>query len=107
MIKNEYDYIIVGSGSAGSIVANRLSKDPNNRVLVLEAGGWDNYFWLKIPIGYYRAIFDDRFARQFKTEPSEGSGGRSIIWPRGKVLGGSSSINGLNFIRGQKEDFDD
>ena len=104
---DEYDYIVVGSGSAGSIVANRLSKDPNNKVLVLEAGGKDNFFWLKIPIGYYRAIFDDRFARQFKTEPSQGSGGRSIMWPRGRVLGGSSSINGLNFIRGQKEDFDD
>ena len=107
MKNSEYDYIVVGSGSAGSIVANRLSKDPDNNVLVLEAGGWDHSFWLKIPIGYYRTIFDDRFARQFKTEPSEGSGGRSIIWPRGKVLGGSSSINGLNFIRGQKEDFDD
>ena len=104
---DEYDYIVVGSGSAGSIVANRLSKNPNNKVLVLEAGGKDNFFWLKIPIGYYRAIFDERFARQFKTEPSKGSGGRSIMWPRGKVLGGSSSINGLNFIRGQKEDFDD
>ena len=104
---DEYDYIVVGSGSAGSIVANRLSQNSNNKVLVLEAGGKDNYFWLKIPIGYYRAIFDERFARQFKTEPSKGSGGRSIMWPRGRVLGGSSSINGLNFIRGQKEDFDD
>ena len=104
---NDFDYIVVGSGSAGSVVANRLGKNPNNKILVLEAGGKDNNFWLKIPIGYYRAIFDDRFARQFKTEPSEGSGGRSIIWPRGRVLGGSSSINGLNFIRGQKEDFDD
>ena len=85
---DEYDYIVVGSGSAGSIVANRLSKDPNNKVLVLEAGGKDNFFWLKIPIGYYRAIFDERFARQFKTEPSQGSGGRSIMWPRGRVLGG-------------------
>ncbi len=106
-MNNEFDYIIVGTGSAGSIVANRLSKKTNTKVLALEAGGSDNNFWLKIPIGYYRAIFDERFARQFKTEPSEGSGGRSIIWPRGRVLGGSSSINGLNFIRGQKEDFDD
>ena len=103
----EYEYIIVGSGSAGSLLANRLSKNSNHRVLVLEAGGKDSNFWLKIPIGYYRTIFDERFSRQFKTEPSEGSGGRSIIWPRGRVLGGSSSINGLNFIRGQKEDFDD
>ena len=106
-MSNEFVYIIVGTGSAGSIVANRLSEKTNTKVLALEAGGSDNNFWLKIPIGYYRAIFDERFARQFKTEPSEGSGGRSIIWPRGRVLGGSSSINGLNFIRGQKEDFDD
>ena len=107
MKSEEYDYIVVGSGSAGSLVTNRLSKNPNNKILVLEAGGNDNNFWLKLPIGYYKSIFDDRFSRQFKTEPSEGSGGRSIIWPRGRVVGGSSSINGLNFIRGQREDFDD
>ena len=107
MKSEEYDYIVVGSGSAGSLVTNRLSKNPNNKILVLEAGGKDNNFWLKLPIGYYKSIFDERFSRQFKTEPSEGSGGRSIIWPRGRVVGGSSSINGLNFIRGQREDFDD
>ena len=91
MKSEEYDYIVVGSGSAGSLVTNRLSKNPNNKILVLEAGGKDNNFWLKLPIGYYKSIFDERFSRQFKTEPSEGSGGRSIIWPRGRVVGGSSS----------------
>ncbi|UPK30977.1 GMC family oxidoreductase [Bradyrhizobium sp. 195] len=102
-----YDYIIVGAGSAGCIVANRLSADPSCRVLLLEAGGSDRNFWLKLPVGYYRTIYNERFSRLFRTEPSEGSGGRGIVWPRGRVLGGSSSINGLIFIRGQHEDFDD
>jgi len=107
MVAQGYDYIIVGAGSAGCIVANRLSADPACRVLLLEAGGSDRNFWLKLPVGYYRTIYNERFSRLFKTEPSEGSGGRAIIWPRGRVIGGSSSINGLIFIRGQHEDFDD
>ena len=102
-----YDYVIVGAGSAGCLVANRLSADPGCRVLLLETGGSDRNFWLRLPVGYYRTLYDSRFARVFETEPSEGSGGRAIRWPRGRVIGGSSSINGLIFIRGQKEGFDD
>ncbi len=102
-----YDYIIVGAGSAGCVLANRLSADPACRVLLLEAGGSDRNFWLKLPVGYYRTMVDDRFARRFETEPGEGTGGRAIAWPRGRVIGGSSSINGLIFIRGQRDGFDD
>jgi choline dehydrogenase len=103
----QVDYIVVGAGSAGCIVANRLSADPGTRVLLIEAGGPDNSPWIHLPIGYFRTMLDPRYSRIFATEPCEGTAQRGIDWPRGRVLGGSSSINGLIFIRGQHEDFDD
>jgi choline dehydrogenase len=107
MMNTCFDYIVVGAGSAGCLVANRLSADPDARVLLLEAGGWDEGFWLRLPIGYYRTMLDERVSRTFDTQPSRGTADRMIRWPRGRVMGGSSSINGLVFIRGQAEDFDD
>lgn len=106
-MQHAYDYVIVGAGSAGCLLANRLSADPAARVLLLEAGGPDSSFWIRLPVGYFRTIYDARYSRLFDTEPCEGTAGRNIVWPRGRVIGGSSSINGLIFIRGQREDFDD
>ncbi len=102
-----YDYIIVGAGSAGCVLANRLSADPACKVLLLEAGGKEKNFWLHLPVGYFRTIYDTRYSWQFELEKQAATGNRTIVWPRGKVLGGSSAINGLLYIRGQHEDFND
>jgi choline dehydrogenase-like flavoprotein len=105
-IEGDYDYIIVGAGSAGCVLANRLSADPAVRVLLLEAGGRDNWIWFHIPVGYLFAIGNPRSDWMFKTEPEEGLNGRSLNYPRGKVIGGSSSINAMIYMRGQAADYD-
>ena len=101
-----YDYIIVGAGSAGCVLANRLSAGGRYEVLLLEAGPADSYPWIHVPIGYAKTMFNPRVNWCFETEPEAGMNGRRIYWPRGKTLGGSSSINGLICIRGQREDYD-
>ena len=105
-IEGEYDYIIVGAGSAGCILANRLSADGGKRILILEAGGRDNWIWFHIPVGYLFAIGNPRSDWCFKTEPEEGLNGRSLNYPRGKVIGGSSAINAMVYMRGQSADYD-
>ncbi|MCG7589973.1 MULTISPECIES: GMC family oxidoreductase N-terminal domain-containing protein [Halomonadaceae] len=101
-----FDYIVVGAGTAGCLMANRLSADPQNRVLLIEAGGRDNYHWIHIPVGYLYCINNPRTDWLFRTEPDTGLNGRSLIYPRGKTLGGCSSINGMIYMRGQARDYD-
>ena len=105
-LEGDFDYIVVGAGTAGCIMANRLSADPKNRVLILEAGGNDNWIWFHIPVGYLFAIGNPRSDWMFKTEPEPGLNGRSLAYPRGKVIGGSSAINAMISMRGQAADYD-
>lgn len=105
-IEGEFDYIIVGAGSAGCVLANRLSANPANRVLLLEAGGNDNWIWFHIPVGYLFAIGNPRADWLLKTEGQPGLNGRSLSYPRGKVVGGSSAINGMIYMLGQSADYD-
>ena len=102
----QYDYVIVGAGSAGCVLAARLSEDPATRVLLLEAGPRDRSIWIHLPIGYGKTMWDSRYNWCFHTDPEPSMNGRRIYWPRGKTLGGSSAINGLIYIRGQREDYD-
>jgi choline dehydrogenase len=104
---SEFDYIVVGAGSAGCVLANRLTADGRHEVLLLEAGGSERRFWLQVPIGYGKSFYDSQVNWMYRTEPEPALAGRSGYWPRGRVLGGSSSINAMVFVRGQHEDFDD
>lgn len=103
----KYDYIIIGAGSAGCVLANRLTQDAGVSVLLIEAGGKDDYVWIHIPVGYLYCINNPRTDWMFRTEAESGLNGRSLIYPRGKVLGGSSSINGMIYMRGQSHDYDE
>ncbi|MGH8276325.1 MAG: GMC family oxidoreductase, partial [Steroidobacteraceae bacterium] len=103
----EYDYIVIGAGSAGCVLANRLSASGEHRVLLLEAGGSDRSPWIRVPIGYGRTFNDPRYNWMYEAQPDPALGGRRQFVPRGKVLGGSSSINAMVYVRGQPADFDD
>ncbi|CTQ77664.1 GMC family oxidoreductase [Roseibium alexandrii] len=102
----EADFVVVGAGSAGCVIANRLSANPNTKVILLEAGGADRNPWIHIPVGYFKTMHNPSVDWCYKTEPDPGLNGRQLDWPRGKVLGGSSSLNGLLYVRGQPQDYD-
>ncbi|MGF6465041.1 GMC family oxidoreductase [Paraburkholderia youngii] len=106
-LEGEFDYIIVGAGTAGCVLANRLTEDPEVRVLLLEAGGKDDYHWIHVPVGYLYCIGNPRTDWLYKTRAEPGLNGRTLSYPRGRVLGGSSSINGMIYMRGQREDYDE
>ena len=102
-----FDYVIVGAGTAGCVLAHRLSEDGRTTVLLLEAGGSDRTVWIQLPVGYGRTFFDKRINWMYDTEPIAGLDERRSYWPRGKVIGGSGSINAMVYVRGQPQDFDD
>ncbi|WP_017772264.1 GMC family oxidoreductase [Paraburkholderia kururiensis] len=106
-LEGEFDYVIVGAGTAGCVLANRLTEDPDVSVLLLEAGGKDDYHWIHVPVGYLYCIGNPRTDWLYKTQAEASLNGRSLSYPRGRVLGGSSSINGMIYMRGQREDYDE
>lgn len=107
MAATRYDYVIVGAGSAGCVLANRLSENPRRKVLLIEAGGSDARFWIKVPLGYAKTFADRSVNWSYTAQPDPGLNGRQAYWPRGRVIGGSSSINAMAYLRGLPQDFDD
>ena len=106
MGQQEFDFVIVGAGSAGCVLADKLSASGRHTVLVLEAGGSDRRFYIQMPLGYGKTFYDPSVNWMYRAEPDPGLDGNADFWPRGKVVGGSSSINALVYVRGQREDYD-